>query len=92
MEKFKKYREWIVLVLVLILFFKSCGTSTRLEKIEDRTVALEQKIDDTYNKLQKDLKIEGLKAEKRMIQASDRRIMDVQRQSEIDKEVEALNK
>ena len=92
MEKFKKYREWIVLVLVLILFFKSCGTSTRLEKIEDRTVVLEQKIDDTYNKLQRDLKIEGLKAEKRMIQASDRRIMDVQRQSEIDKEVEALNK
>lgn len=92
MEKFKKYREWIVLVLVLILFFKSCGTSTRLEKIEDRTVVLEQKIDESYNKLQKDLKIEGLKAEKRMIQASDRRIMDVQRQSEIDKEIEALNK
>jgi len=92
MEKFKKYREWIVLVLVLILFFKSCGTSTRLEKIEDRTVVLEQKIDDTYNKLQRDLKIEGLKAEKRMIQASDRRIMDVQRQSEIDKEIETLNK
>lgn len=92
MEKFKKYREWIVLVLILILFFKSCGTSTRLEKIEDRTVVLEQKIDESYNKLQKDLKIEGLKAEKRMIQASDRRIMDVQRQSEIDKEIEALNK
>jgi len=92
MEKFKKYREWIVLVLILILFFKSCGTSTRLEKIEDRTVVLEQKIDDTYNKLQKDLKIEGLKAEKRMIQATDRKIFDVQRQSEIDKEIEALNK
>lgn len=92
MEKFKKYREWIVLVLVLILFFKSCGTSTRLEKIEDRTVVLEQKIDDTYKKLQKDLKVEGLKSEKRMIQATDRKIFDVQRQSEIDKEIEALNK
>jgi len=92
MEKFKKYREWIVLVLVLILFVKSCGTSTRLEKIEDRTVVLEQKIDDSYNKLQRDLKIEGLKAEKRMIQATDRKIFDVNRQSEIDKEIEALNK
>lgn len=92
MEKFKKYREWIVLVLVLILFVKSCGTSTRLEKIEDRTVVLEQKIDESYNKLQRDLKIEGLKAEKRMIQATDRKIFDVNRQSEIDKEIEALNK
>jgi hypothetical protein len=92
MEKFKKYREWITLVLVFFLFIKSCGTSSKLEKIEDKTVALEEKIDLTYNKIQKDLQIEGLKSEKRMIQATDRRMLDVQRQSEIDKEIEGLKK
>jgi len=40
----------------------------------------------------KDLHIEGLKSEKRMIQATDRKMLDVQRQTEIDKEIEKLNK
>jgi hypothetical protein len=40
----------------------------------------------------KDLQIEGLKSEKRMIQATDRKMLDVQRQTEIDKEIEKLNK
>ena len=39
----------------------------------------------------KDLQIEGLKSEKRMIQATDRKILDVQRQTEIDKEIDKLN-
>ena len=34
--------------------------------------------------------IEGLKVEKRMIQSTDRKILDVNRQSEIDKEIENL--
>ena len=38
------------------------------------------------------LQIEGLKTEKRMIQSTDRKILDVNRQSEIDKELETLNK
>ena len=38
----------------------------------------------------KDLEIEGLKAEKRMIQATDRKMLDVQRQSEIDVELKKL--
>jgi hypothetical protein len=38
----------------------------------------------------KDIQIEGLKVEKRMIQATDRKIMDVQRQSEIEKEIDNL--
>jgi hypothetical protein len=40
----------------------------------------------------KELTIEGLKVEKRLIQSTDRNILDVNRQSEIDKELEILNK
>ena len=39
-----------------------------------------------------DLKIEGLKSEKRMIQATDRKMLDVQRQNEIEKEIQSLQK
>jgi hypothetical protein len=38
------------------------------------------------------MKIEGLKSEKRMIQATDRKLMDVQRQTQIEQEINELNK
>jgi hypothetical protein len=38
------------------------------------------------------VQLEGLKVEKRMIQSTDRKILDVQRQSEIDKEINLLEK
>jgi hypothetical protein len=44
----------------------------------------------TKNELNKIIEIEGLKAEKRMIQSTDRKIMDVNRQSEIDLEIKKL--
>ena len=44
----------------------------------------------TKEELKKMLTIEGLKAEKRMIQSTDRKILDVNRQSEIDKEIQVL--
>jgi hypothetical protein len=42
--------------------------------------------------LQKEIKVEGLKVEKRMIQSTDRKILDVNRQGEIDKEIQQLEK
>jgi len=44
------------------------------------------------DELKKEIKIEGLKGEKRMIQSTDRKIMDLNRQIEIDKELKALDK
>ena len=37
-----------------------------------------------------DLRIEGLKAEKRMIQGTDRKMLDVQRQNEIERLIDEL--
>ena len=39
-----------------------------------------------------DLEIEGLKSEKRMIQATDRKIFDVNRQNQIEQEIKKLEK
>jgi hypothetical protein len=37
------------------------------------------------------LKISGLESEKRMIQATDRKLLDVRRQTEIENEIKRLN-
>ena len=49
--------------------------------------------DSTYTKteLNKELKIMGLESEKRMIQATDRKLLDVQRQTQIEEEIKKLN-
>ena len=49
--------------------------------------------DSTYTKEEMDvrLRIEGLKSEKRMIQATDRKLLDVQRQTQIEEEIKKLN-
>jgi hypothetical protein len=79
----------IVLVLALLGFFKSCGDSREITKIRKEITELK---DSTYSKNELDLriKIEGLKAEKRMIQSTDRKILDVTRQTQIDSEINTL--
>jgi len=80
----------IVLVIALLTFFKGCSDSRRLSKIEKDIQAIK---DSTYTKEEMNiqLKISGLEAEKRMIRATDRKILDVQRENEIDTEIKKLN-
>jgi hypothetical protein len=80
----------IVLVIALLGLFKSCGDSRDLSKIKSEIKAIK---DSTYTKeeLNKQLKISGLEAEKRMIQATDRKLLDVRRQTEIEEELKKLN-
>lgn len=79
----------IVFVITLLSFFKSCGDSREISKIRKEMKELK---DSTYNKKDLDLRlqIEGLKSEKRMIQSTDRRILDVNRQTQIDQEITTL--
>ena len=79
----------IVLVITLISFFKSCGDSREISKIRKELTQLK---DSTYNKKELDLRlqIEGLKSEKRMIQSTDRKMLDVSRQTTIDGEISNL--
>lgn len=94
-----KWSTRIMLPLSLIVFLKTCSTNRKIEKIEKNLTEQTNKIDsiikvETVSKeeLNKMLKIEGLKTEKRMIQSTDRKIFDVNRQSEIDKEISNLEK
>jgi hypothetical protein len=81
----------IVLVIALLTFFKGCSDSREISKMKNE---IKQIKDSTYTKTELNivLQIEGLKSEKRMIQATDRKMLDVQRQTEIDNEVSKLQK
>ena len=90
LETLKKYQQQILLVLFVMLLFRSCCTGSELTKLRKEVESQRQVLNNLPTK--KDLQIEGLKSEKRMIQATDRKMLDVQRQTEIDKEIEKLNK
>lgn len=81
----------IVLVIALLTFFKGCSDSREIVKIKND---IKQIKDSTYTKTELNivLQIEGLKSEKRMIQATDRKMLDVQRQTEIDNSISTLQK
>ncbi len=79
----------IVLVISLLAFFKGCSDSREISKIKNEIKSIK---DSTFTKteLLKELKISGLEAEKRMIQATDRKLLDVRRQTEIEEEIKKL--
>jgi hypothetical protein len=81
----KKNFTLIVMILALLTFFKSCGDSRALAKMNKQMETLV-----TQEHLAKELKKEGLKSEKRMIQATDRKMLDVSRQTQIDEELKKL--
>ena len=87
----KHYRK-ILLLLSLIILVNTCGNPNKT--VNKKIESLTGKIDslETIIVTNEDLTIEGLKSEKRMIQSTDRKILDVNRQSEIDKEIEKLTK
>lgn len=73
----------IVLGLTILGFLKGCSDTREIGKIRKEFIELE-------NKQTVLRQIEGLKAEKRMIQATDRKILDVQRQTQIEEEIKVL--
>lgn len=89
---FKDHGSKVITVLLILLYLKSCGVDkdlNRLKKeVKETSVNTITLIEELPTKT--DLIIEGLKSEKRMIQATDRKIFDVQRQNEIEKEIKRL--
>lgn len=94
MNKFNQFLEnhgtKIVLVLLLLTYMKSCSIDSEVSRLKKEAKA-NQEIINTLPTA-KQLQIEGLKVEKRMIQATDRKMLDVQRQNVIEKEIEKLSK
>lgn len=97
----KKLWTWItdnitvICCICLILFmFRTCSTNRHIKQltkeIKQQEVVIEQIKEKQITNI--DLKIEGLKSEKRMIQSTDRKRFDLEREKEIDVELSELEK
>jgi hypothetical protein len=80
----------IITILVLIIFMKTCSTNSRVDKVKTQVQSNNAKIDSLTIKLRKEIRIEGLETERRMIQSTDRDIMDVNRQGKIGEIIDSL--
>jgi ABC-type transport system involved in cytochrome bd biosynthesis fused ATPase/permease subunit len=84
----QKHGVKVIIILLFLTYMKSCSVNSELTKVRKELQSQKTVIDSLPST--KDLEIEGLKAEKRMIQATDRKMLDVQRQSQIDAELKRL--
>jgi hypothetical protein len=85
---FTKHGIKVVTILLILILFKSCGIGFSIDTLKKQSKSNTELIVKLPTKL--DLKTEGLKIEKRMIQATDRKMLDVQRQNQIEKEIKEL--
>ncbi len=86
-------KHGLIIALVLVLISTCTGNMAKKQsekRISNQIDSLETEIVILKEDLQKQIKIEGLKAEKRMIQATDRKLLDVRRQTEIEEEIKKL--
>ena len=96
MNKFEtfidKHFRKIALFLLVVILFNTCGNPVK--PLNKRVDSLTGKIDSlsliTITK--KDLRIEGLESEKRMIQSVSRTLIDREREKSIDEELKVLYK
>jgi hypothetical protein len=91
-EFINKYGMVIITPLILIMFLKTCSTNSRVDNVTKQVEMTNQKIDSLETDFEKEIQIEGLKSEKRMIQSVSRSLIDRERERQIDKEIERLNK
>lgn len=87
---FAQHGSKVIAFLLILVYLKSCGVSSDVSTLKKEVKAQQAAIDSLPSAT--DLQIEGLRAEKRMIQATDRRMLDVQRQTTIDEEIKKLGK
>jgi hypothetical protein len=95
MNKFEafveKHFQKIALFLLVVIVFNTCGNPVK--PLNKRVDTLTTKIDSlsaiSVNK--KDLQIEGLKSERRMIQSVSRTLVDRDRERSIDRELDSLS-
>jgi len=78
----------VIIALLLLTYMKSCSVDSELTLVKKEFRAQKEIIDALPTR--NDVQIEALKAEKRMIQATDRKMLDVQRQNAIEKEIISL--
>lgn len=91
-EFINKYGMVIIVPLILIMFLKTCSTNGRVDGVTKEVEMTNQKMDTLKLEIQKEIQLEGLRSEKRMIRSISRTLIDRDREREIDKEIDNLLK
>jgi len=81
----------IVIAILLFSLMATCNNNSSVSSLKKEVIRQEHKNDSLNAILVNQMQIEGLKSEKRMIQSTDRKMLDVTRMSEIDKELKSIN-
>ena len=91
-QEHKDILLYVMSLVVLVVFLQTCGVKSSIGESEDLIIDRLDSLSDAVYELPTttDLTIEGLKSENRMIQATDRKLLDVQRQTENEKEIASL--
>ena len=101
LEIVKKYGTLTILLMVMVIFFRTCGMNNNIENVKKEvinfkiindtiTTLTNKNITSISKSIKQEIKKEGLRSEHRMIQATDRKMIDVNRQNEIEKELKKL--
>jgi len=93
----QEHKDWLTYataLVVLVVFLQTCGVKSSIRESEEVIIERLDSLSAAVGDLPTadDLSISGLESEKRMIQATDRKLLDVQRQTEIEKEIASLKK
>jgi hypothetical protein len=97
MQKIMKFIEKHGLIIILMLMILATCTENMSKRMNEKKLyrqldSIKTEIKLTRQELQKEIKVEGLKAERRMIDATDRKILDMNRQTKIDSILQQLDK
>ena len=89
-----KYGYMILLLLLLISFQHGCFVDRKFKKINKQLHTMQQENDSLINQLSVDMTklihLEGLETELRLIEATDRTLLDVERQYKIREEIKKM--
>lgn len=80
----------VMVVFMLFLSIQNCNQNSSIKSLRKDVKAVVATNDSMAHRISNEVKIEGLRAESRMIQATDRKMMDVQRQNQIEVEIKGL--
>ena len=81
----------IVIAILLFSLMATCNNNSSVSSLKKEVIRQEHKNDSLNAILVNQMQVEGLKSEKRAIQASDRKILDVTRQTQIDQEISKIS-
>jgi hypothetical protein len=84
----EKHGTKLILTFIILTWLKTCSIDSEVTTLK-KEARIEKIVIDSLPSAT-DIKIEGLNVEKRMIQATDRKMLDVQRQTQIEKEIKDL--